>query len=233
MGEGRPVLGIVGGTGREGFGLALRLGRAGYDVLIGSREPARAAAAAAEANRRLGIARICGFANAEIVKRSEIVFLTVPFSAQRETLLGLRDQLSGKILVDVTVPLLPESMEMVCLPPEGSAARIAQTVLGNDVHVVSAFQNVSSQHLSDLDREIGCDILVCGDDAGAREAVIRLAAAMGARAWDAGPLENAAATEALTSALIAVCRNHGLRNAGIQIIGQPWTTPKDRRADST
>lgn len=106
-------------------------------------------------------------------------------------------------------------------------------MLGEGVRVVSAFQNVSAQHLRDLDREIGCDILVCGDDAGARETVIGLAAAMGARAWDAGPLENAAATEALTSALIAVCRNHGLKTASIQVVGLPLTTPAPRGSGRT
>ncbi len=154
---------------------------------------------------------------------ADIIFLTVPFAAQRETLLRLRDGLAGKILVDVTVPLVPGSLAVARLPPEGSAARIAQSVLGGGVRVVSAFQNVSSHHLSDLDQKIGCDILVCGDDIEAREAVIELAVAIGAQAWDAGSLENAAAAEALTSALIAVCRNHGLRNAGIQIVGESFT----------
>jgi hypothetical protein len=232
MGGGRPVIAIVGGTGREGFGLALRLGKAGHEVVIGSRDPARAATAAGEAGRRLGNGRVRASSNEGAIGQAAIVFLTVPFAAQRETLVGLRRKLAGKILIDVTVPLVPKSMATVCLPPEGSAARIARAVLGDGVRVVSAFQNVSAQHLSDLDRDIGCDILVCGDDPQARKAVIDLAESMGARAWDAGPLENAAATEALTSALIAVCRNHGLRNAGIQIVGMPGATPADRRGES-
>jgi len=117
------------------------------------------------------------------------------------------------------VPLVPPRVARVQLPPEGSAAQAAQLVLGDDIRVVSAFQSVSAHHLRDPDHEIDCDVLICGDDVEAREQVVRLAAAAGLRGLHAGVLANAAASEALTSVLIAMNRRYKVPSAGIRITG--------------
>ncbi len=212
-----PILAVLGGTGAEGAGLAIRWARAGYRVIVGSRSAERARAAAAE----LGSANVEGMANLDAAKAADIAVLTVPFAAQKATLAEVAKALQGKILVDVTVPLVPPKVARVQLPPEGSAAQIAQAVLGDGVRVVSAFQTVSAHRLADPDRRIDCDVLVCGDDADARQRVIALAAAAGMRGIHAGPLANAAASEALTSVLIAINRRYKVPGAGIRITGLP------------
>ena len=210
-----PILAVLGGTGAEGAGLAIRWARAGYRVIVGSRSAERARAAAAE----LGSANVEGMANLDAAKAADIAVLTVPFAAQKATLAEIAKALQGKILVDVTVPLVPPKVARVQLPPEGSAAQIAQAVLGDGVRVVSAFQSVSAHRLRDPDRRIDCDVLVCGDDADARERVVALAAAAGMRGIHAGPLANAAASEALTSVLIAINRRYKVPDAGLRITG--------------
>jgi NADPH-dependent F420 reductase len=208
------TLAVLGGTGSEGAGLAFRWMRAGHPVIIGSRDPARAQATADE----LGDGA-CGATNVDAARACDIAVLTVPFAAQKSTLADVKDALAGKILVDVTVPLMPPRVARVQLPPEGSAAQAAQLVLGDDVRVVSAFQSVSAHHLRDPDYRIDCDVLICGDDADAREQVVRLAAAAGMRGLHAGVLANAAASEALTSVLIAMNRRYKVPSAGIRITG--------------
>ena len=147
--------------------------------------------------------------------------LTVPYQAQRATLTELRDALQGKIVVDVTVPLVPPKVMRVQLPEEGRAAQIAQAVLGDGVRVVSAFQNVSAGHLKDPDCVVDCDVLVTGDDPAARADVVTLAEAAGLTAIEAGPLDNAAAAEALTSLLIWINRKYKSAGAGIRITAVP------------
>jgi len=208
------TIAVLGGTGAEGAGLAFRWMRAGHPVIIGSRDPARAQATADE----LGDGAR-GATNIDAARACDIAVLTVPFAAQKPTLADVKDALAGKILVDVTVPLVPPRVARVQLPPEGSAAQAAQLVLGDDVRVVSAFQSVSAHHLRDPDYQIDCDVLICGDDPEAREQVVRLAAAAGMRGLHAGVLAIAAATEALTSVLIAMNRRYKVPSAGIRITG--------------
>ncbi len=208
------TLAVLGSTGPEGAGLAFRWLRAGYPVIIGSRDAARAQATAEELGEG---AR--GLTNVEAARACDIAILTVPFAAQKPTLSDVKDALAGKILVDVTVPLVPPRVARVQLPPEGSAAQAAQLVLGDDVRVVSAFQSVSAHHLRDPDHAIDCDVLICGDDVEARVQVVRLAAAAGLRGLHAGVLANAAASEALTSVLIAMNRRYKVPGAGIRITG--------------
>ena len=210
----RPTLAVLGGTGAEGAGLAFRWLRDGYPVIVGSRDVARAEVTAKELGNGAQ-----GMTNVEAAKSCDIAILTVPFAAQKPTLSDVKDALAGKLLVDDTVPLVPPRVARVQLPPEGSAAQAAQSVLGDDVRVVSAFQSVSAHHLRDPDYEIECDVLICGDDPGAREQVVRLAEAAGMRGLHAGELANAAASEALTSVLIAMNRRYKVPSTGIRITG--------------
>jgi len=209
-----PVIAVLGGTGAEGSGLAARWAAAGYRVLVGSRSEERAVEFAAEIGAE-------GMDNAAAAAACDIAVLTVPYQAQRATLTALREPLQGKILVDVTVPLVPPKVMRVQLPEEGCAAQIAQAVLGEGVRVVSAFQNVSAGHLNDPDHEIDCDVLVTGDDPAARGEIVKLAEAAGLTAIEAGPLDNAVAAEALTSLLIWINRKYRSPGAGIRITALP------------
>lgn len=212
---------IIGGTGQEGSGLALRWARAGHRVVIGSRSRDKAAAAAQELNRLLGEEKVRGESNDQAAAAAEIVVLTVPYSAQRPTVEEIRPQLDGKILIDATVPLMPPKVARVQLPAHGSAVAKIQELLGDRVRVVSAFQNVSAHHLKDLAHEIECDVLVCGDDVAARQIAIDLAEDIGLRGIHAGPIVNSAAAEALTSVLIAINLRYKIPGAGVRITGLP------------
>lgn len=214
-----PLLAILGGTGNEGSGLALRFGHAGYAVILGSRDPDKASEVCAALNRRLGREAIAFATNDAAALAAEIVILTVPYSVQAATVAAVREQLAGKILVDATVPLNPPKVARVQLPPGGSAVAKIQRSLGDSVKVVSAFQNVSAEHLRDLDHIVDCDVLVCGDEVAARETVIGLAKAIGLRAWHAGPIGNSAGAEALTSILISINARYKVAGAGIRITG--------------
>lgn len=165
---------------------------------------------------------VTGAANAEAAAQGEVVVLAVPYAAQAALAEAVRPQLEGKILVDVTVPLVLPKVARVQLPGGGSAVEALQTRLGPGVRVVSAFQNVSAHQLSALGHEVECDVLVCGDDEAAREAVCELARGAGLRAWQAGVLANSAAAEALTSVLIFINKRYKVpQGAGIRITGIP------------
>jgi NADPH-dependent F420 reductase len=215
------VLSVLGGTGQEGKALAARWAKAGYAVVIGSRDAAKAKAAADDINKLAGTSRARGADTVAAATAGNIVVLTVPHGAQLSTLGLAKDALAGKILVDVTVPLVPPRVARVQLPEGGSAVMRAQALLGDNVKVVSAFQNVSHDSLAQLDRPVECDVLVCGDDKDARETVVQLAKAGGMRAWHAGTLANSAAAEALTSVLIFMNIRHKTHGAGIRITGLP------------
>jgi 8-hydroxy-5-deazaflavin:NADPH oxidoreductase len=219
------IIAILGGTGQEGGGLALRFAKAGHRVILGSRSAARAAQRAAEMNTRLGGEGVSGADNLAAASAADTVVLTVPYAAQRATVEEVREALSGKILIDATVPLVPPKVSRVQLPAGGSAAAAIQALLGDTVRVVSAFQNVSAYHLDDLDHPVDCDVLVCGDDPSAREVVIGLAAEIGLTAWHAGPIVNSAAAEALTSVMIFINRHYKSPGSGIRITGVPPPPP--------
>jgi NADPH-dependent F420 reductase len=216
---GMLTIAVLGGTGQEGSGLAFRWAHAGHRVILGSRDAAKAAQAAAEMSARVAPRTVEGEANRAAAARAEVVVLAVPYAAQRKTVEDVREQLAGKILIDVTVPLVPPKVSRVQLPPGGSAVEAMQTLLGPATRVVSAFQNVSAHYLSDLSCEIACDVLVCGDDREAREVAVRLANDAGLRGLHAGVLANSAATEALTSVLIAINRHYKVPAAGLRITG--------------
>jgi NADPH-dependent F420 reductase len=217
----RRTIAVLGGTGAEGSGLAFRWALKGHDVIVGSRTADKAIAAATELNGLLaGRASVRGAANVDAARDAEIVVLTVPYAAQLATAQAVRDQLEGKILVDVTVPLAPP-VDRVQLPHGESAVLALQRALGAGVNVVSAFQNVSATHLKDPDHVVDCDVLVCGDDRAAREQVIDLARDAGLRALHAGVLANSAAVEAMTSVLIAINKHYKVRASGLRITGLP------------
>jgi NADPH-dependent F420 reductase len=229
----RHRIGVLGGTGAEGGGLAVRWAHAGHDVTIGSRSAEKAAAAAEMLNSLLpGAGRIRGVTNEEAARTADIVVLTVPPQAQAATAAEVRAQLEGKILVDVTVPLVPPRVDVVQLPNGESISAALQRQLGPGVKVVSAFQNVSERHLKKLDHPIDCDVLVCGDDAKARETVIALARDIGLKAFHAGALANSAAVEALTSVLIAINKRYKVPASGIRITGVPDDVKKGVNRDS-
>jgi 8-hydroxy-5-deazaflavin:NADPH oxidoreductase len=214
-------IGIIGGTGKEGKGLAFRWARAGYSVSIGSRQAEKAQAAAAEILQLLGgQADVQGMTNAEVAAGSDLLVLTVPFSAHADTLHQLKEALRGKILIDVTVPLVPPRVTRVQMPPAGSAAQEAQQILGPEVEVVAAFQNISYEHLL-TDEPVDCDVLVCGGSKNARTIVVKLVQAAGLCGWDAGPVENAVVVEGLTSILIGINKQYKVPSAGIKITGIP------------
>lgn len=211
---------VLGGTGKEGSGLAFRWALKGHAVTLGSRDAVKAQAAATELNTLLaGKGVTQGAANREAAASAEVIVLAVPYAAQQPTALEVKDVLAGKILVDVTVPLMPPKVDRVQLPNGESAVVALQRVLGDGVKVVSAFQNVSATHLKDASHVVDCDVLVCGDDAAAREAVVGLAHDAGLRAWHAGVLANSIAAEALTSVLIALNKRYKVPASGIRITG--------------
>ena len=212
------TLAILGGSGDLGTGLAWRWARAGHRILFGSRTAERAEEAAARLRDRCPGAEVRALDNLTAAREATLVVLTVPAAHQLDTLATVREALQGKVLIDVTVPLVPPKVGTVQLPPEGSAGKRAQALLGDGVDVVSAFQNISAQLLQQ-DVAIECDVLVAGNKKAARERVIALAADAGLRGWHAGPIENAAAAEALTSILIQINRSGGLSHAGIRIVG--------------
>jgi NADPH-dependent F420 reductase len=213
------TIAVLGGAGKEGSGLALRWANAGHKVIIGSRSAERAAEAAQEINETIGREGASGAANLAAAEAAQIVVLAVPFSAQRALAEEVRGALAGKILIDVTVPLVPPKVSRVQLPDGGSAVEAIQKLLGPDVRVVSAFQNISAHHLKHLDAEVDCDVLVCSDDKEAGDLVVGLAKQIGLGAWNAGVLANSVVSEALTSVLIALNMRYKVPGSGIRITG--------------
>lgn len=213
------TIGIIGGTGKEGKGLAYRWAKAGLRILIGSRSIEKASQAVNELERILPLGcDIDGNTNLEVAQLSDIVVITVPFAAHAETLISIKSYLQGKILVDVTVPLVPPKVTRVQMPPAGSAAQEAQKIVGDETQVVSAFQNISYEHLLN-DEPVNCDVLVCGSGKAARSVVLELVRAAGLVGWDAGPIENSMVIEGLTSILIGINKQFGIVSAGIKITG--------------
>ncbi|MEC7301850.1 MAG: NADPH-dependent F420 reductase [Pseudomonadota bacterium] len=217
---------IVGGTGDLGSGLAKRWARAGHQIVIGSRDAGRGAETPAKIKEDSGTTAICGVENADAAEAGEIVVLTVPYENHAPTLDAIRDKVQGKIVIDVTVPLMPPKVRTVQLPEGGSCAKAAQAQLGDDVRVVSAFQNVAATHLADLEHVIDCDVLVCGNDPEAREVVVKLSEDASMKAWHAGVIANSAISEALTSALIFMNGRYKIDGAGIRITGTPGSATK-------
>lgn len=212
-----PTLAILGGTGKEGPGLAMRWARVGYPVIIGSRQTEKAKRVAAKLNAELGIDSIRGMENGAAAGNADIGVLTVVQSAHRSAVEGLKNDLKGKILVDATARVDFRDPKP---PAQPAAARIAQDILGVNVRVVAAFQNVPAHALKkNLGRPLDADVLVCADDPQAAEEVIVLAQNGGMRAYYAGGLDNAIVVEGLTSILISLNKYYGVKTAAIGITG--------------
>lgn len=212
------TLAVIGGTGKEGSGLAYRWAHAGYDVLIGSRVLEKAQQTAEEINKLLaGAAAVRAMTNEGAAKAADVAVVTVPYAAHQSTLESIASMVEGKVLVDVTVPIVAPNFMTVTLPSGRTAAEEAQALLGEGVQVVSAFQNVSSVHLKDLTHTVSCDVLIAGGDEKAKQSVAALAEAAGMRAVDVGPLSNAIVAESLTPVLLGVNKRYGVKGAGIRI----------------
>ena len=214
---------IIGGSGALGAGLAKRWAKKGHNIIIGSRDEQKAAEAASRLNEEAGVENIVGMENKRASEEVDIIILTVPFSNHMSTLSLIAPALEGKILVDVTVPLVPPKVRTVHIPEGGSCAKAAQEFLGKGVRVVSAFQSVAATHLDDLGHDIDCDVLVCGNDPEARETVVQLAFDAGMKAWHAGVIANSIVAEAMTSSLIFINNRYKIDGAGLRITGQPGT----------
>ncbi|MCP1167527.1 NADPH-dependent F420 reductase [Limimaricola litoreus] len=216
------TIAIIGGTGPQGQGLALRFARAGVEVVLGGRDGPRAAAIAEELQAQLpeGAARIRGLDNEGATRAAEeMVILAVPFSAHNATLEALKPALAGKILVDIVVPLAEDDPKKVSMPPEGSATEAAQALLGDEIPVIGALHNVSAVTLKALDQSINCDILVCGNSLEARKKVIELVRKLGVEAYNAGDAQSARCIEAITPILIRlnISKAVPFSHAGIRI----------------
>jgi NADPH-dependent F420 reductase len=212
---------ILGGTGEQGPGLALRWALAGEEVIIGSRQKEKGERVAAELNQELGRPLLVGMDNPSAAAAADIVVLTVPYSAHVPTLESVKDQLQGKIFVDVSVPLDPDNARRVIMPAAGSASQEAQEILGEQVSVVCALQNISAHLLRDVTAEIDCDALVCGTPKEARTRVIELINKLNIHAIDVGPLEAASLIEPITALLIRLNIRNKVHSAGIRITGLP------------
>jgi hypothetical protein len=221
----KEKIAIIGGTGKEGQGLAFRWVKAGYPVTIGSRNREKAESAKTAITELLTASGAKEFwleanENESAVQDCDIAVLTIPYEFHDETLLNLKDSLKGKFLVDVTVPLVPPKVSTITIPPDGSLGLHTQLILGNEVKVITAFQNISFELLM-KDEPVHCDVLVCGVDKESREIGLRLVEDAGLTGWDAGPLENSIIPEGLTSVLIRINKKFGVHSAGIKITGVP------------
>lgn len=214
----KPTIALIGGTGALGSGLARRWAAAGYKVVIGSREPAKAQAIAETFAVPPGDAAACGTGNLQAASIGDIVMLTVPFEGQEAVVESVRANLQGKLVLSSAVPLSLGIADRTPQPGGVCAATELQRVLGADARVVSAFQNVPARRLGGGE-PLDCDVLVFGDDAEDRATVIRLVGAAGMRGLHGGPLVNSAAAEALTSVLIGIARHYKVDGPSIRITG--------------
>ena len=209
---------ILGGTGEQGPGLALRWALAGDEVIIGSRQKEKGERVAAELNAELGRDLLRGTDNVEAAAAADVVFITVPYSAHVKTLETVREQVQGKIFVDVSVPLDPDNARRVVMPEAGSATEEAKQILGSSVQVVCALQNISAHLLRDVNATIDCDVLICGDK-DARPVVAELVQKLGINPIDVGPLAAASLIEPITALLIRLNIKNKVHSAGIRITG--------------
>jgi NADPH-dependent F420 reductase len=212
------TIAILGGTGKEGAGLALRWAKRGHSIVIGSRDAERARAKAVELRDAAHAIPIVGHTNAEAAALGELVVIALPASGLRNTLPEVREACRGKVVVSTVVPLTFGGPRLFTPPPEGSAAEQAQALLP-DSRVVAAFHHIAAHELADAEHPIECDLLICGQDTGAKDTVTHLGRSMGLRVLDVGPLTNAGPLEGITALLATINRRYKLKNSGIMITG--------------
>ena len=212
-------IGIIGGTGPEGLGLAMRFAKAGDRVFIGSRSKERAEDAARRVKEAVPEAKVEGLVNDEAVEQAEVVFLTVPWDAHKSTLEGLTEAIGDKVLVDVVVPLLfDRGQPKAILVEEGSAAQQARAV-ARKAKVISAFHHLDGTDLQNVERPMQGDVLVCGDHQGAMKKVMALVERIEyVRALEAGGLSNSRYLEEWTVLLLHLNRIHNA-HTGVRIVG--------------
>ena len=211
------TIGVLGGSGALGSGLSYRLGKAGYQVVIGSRNPGKASEKVTEINQRLKQEKISIESNYLAAEKSDLVILAVPFSNHRVIVEEISPVVQKKIVLDTTVPLVPPKVARVQLPEYGSVAKKTQELLGKEVRVVSAFQNVAASHL-DGDDPLAGEILVFGNNKDARETIIGLIQEIGMKGWHAGSIDNSVVAESMTSVLIFMNKFYNMKGAGINIV---------------
>lgn len=213
---------IVGGTGDLGTGLARCWAARGHAIVLGSRSADKARAAALQMAEEVS-GEVTGAGNMEAAGSADIVVVAVPFASHDAVLHEIKPAVAGKIVIDAVVPLVPPKVSVAQMPPEGSAALIAQHILDNDARVVSAFHNIGASKLRPAE-QMACDTLVFGDDQEAKAIVIALADELGSRGIDGGALANSIAAEAMTSVLIGINRRYKVQGAGIRVTGLPTPT---------
>ena len=214
-------IGILGGTGKEGAGLAQRWALGGHEVIIGSRDADRARAKAADLSALAGGAAIAGMSNLDAAQAAAVVVLTLPSAGLGSTLVPLKDACRGKVVISTVVPLSFGGGRLFTPPPQGSSAEEVQELLGAEARVVAAFHHIAAHELSATGHDIDCDLLLCGGDADAKKAVAELGRGMGLRAVDVGALTNAGPLEGITAVLATINRRYKLKNSGIKITGLP------------
>jgi hypothetical protein len=214
-------IGILGGTGKEGAGLAQRWALGGHEVIIGSRDADRARAKAADLSALAGGAAIAGMSNLDAAQAAAVVVLTLPSAGLGSTLVPLKDACRGKVVISTVVPLSFGGGRLFTPPPQGSSAEEVQELLGAEARVVAAFHHIAAHELSTTEHAIECDLLLCGADADAKKVAAELGHAMGLRAVDVGALTNAGPLEGITAVLATINRRYKLKNSGIKITGLP------------
>ena len=206
---------IVGGTGNLGSALALRLGAPGVKIIIGSRAAEKAQLAVETLKPQLRAGEMTGMTNQAAVKDANFVVIAVPYEGQAQMVQDLKGQVAGKIIIDTVVPL---NKVKPFVPAAGSALQEAQQILGDEAPVVGALHNISAVDLGDVDSPLG-DVLVCGDNAEAKQKVMEIIERIGATAYDAGPASNAYVIEGLTGVIIALNRKYKSKHGSIKITG--------------
>ena len=209
---------ILGGTGKEGAGLALRWAQAGHAIIIGSRDAERARAKAAELRERSQKPAIVGHTNLEAAQLGALLVIALPAVGLGATLPDLREAARGKVVVSTVVPLTFGGPRLFTPPAAGSSAEEAQALLP-ECKVVAAFHHIAAHELSGMEHDIDCDLLYCGGDTAAKQVASDLAGSMGLRPIDIGPLSNAGPIEGITAVLATINRRYKLKNAGFRITG--------------
>ena len=209
---------ILGGTGKEGAGLATRWALVGHSIIIGSRDAERAKNKAAELREQTKKLPIMGESNAQAARLGTVIVVALPAQGLAATLPEVREGCRGKVVISTVVPLTFGGPRLFTPPASGSSAEEVQVLLP-DAKVVAAFHHIAAHELSETERAIECDLLLCGGDAAAKDTVGELGRSMGLRPVDVGVLSNAGPLEGITAVLATINRRYKLKNSGIKITG--------------